>query len=620
MEPALSSWHSKNVAEPPVGVIAPFSLIQGIGMSIVKVNKSSAWSLWQLGRIAGINAGFVDEPQQLILNLSINKGLNAIRLFLTEGGSGYYLTPDDYLAIGASYAGNPAGDDVGWNSSTLTTLSVSSLPTESDKTYAQVATRVTDILDLCASVGMGVILTIDCWATRGNRLWTDESVKTGIVNFWRATAAQWRTHAAVIGYDIVNEPQPEDETHWPALALRIVNAIREIDAVTPIVVEGADLGTAKGLGAFGASHPLVTGFADRKIVFSFHAYQPFGHTHGGLAESVYEQMGVSYPINGSVLDYGTEPRYATSPDYPVRPAALVSIGSPQELVDAYFAPAVAFKEAYGVPLFVGEFSYVDQSGGAWLDEAGKFYQPDAESYCRQVTALEVTPGNDTTGKLTLVMGNIERRAFADRQGTGFRIDVSDKTPTQLADEGVTAATADGKLKNKVRVSLEALYPDPERDDLTSEEQAQLDALSPSESTINGQVWAIVTKLDALSLIRREVTIARGEHRYEITMDTTGLTSIASQTPEMSGAAVLRYPPVALVSLAPSIARMGSDGRNWVISRTSYALHILKMCQEQQFSWSWHAVSTEVGRHEWAADRTIYSQLFLAALGRRLDVY
>ncbi|HEX5372454.1 MAG TPA: cellulase family glycosylhydrolase [Aquabacterium sp.] len=587
-------------------------------MSFVKVSKNSAWSLWQLGRISGINTGFVDEPQQLILNLCINKGLNAIRLFLTEGSAGYYLTPDDYLAIGASYAADPGGADVGWRSSALTALSDISSESGTSRTYVEVAARVTEILDVCASVGMGAILTIDCWATRGNLLWTDEAVKTGIVNFWRATAAQWRTHSAVIGYDIVNEPQPDNEAHWPALALRIANAIREIDAVTPIVVEGADLGTAKGLGAFGASHPLVTGYAERKIVFSFHAYQPFGHTHGGLAESAYEQMGVTYPISGSILDYGTEPRYATSPDYPVRSAALISIRSSQELVDAYFAPAVAFKQAYGVPIFVGEFSYVDQSGGAWLDESGKYYQPDPESYCRQVTAIEVTPGDATTGKLTLVMGNIERRAFADRQGMGFRIDVSDKTPSQLALEGVTAGTADGKLKNKVRVSLEGWYPKPTRSDLTPEEQAQLDGLSLGEQTLNDQVWNISDKLGALLPSQREVTIARGDHRYEIVMNTTGLTSIPAQDPVMDGASVLRYPPVALVSLAPSEAHMGTNGSNWRRIRENYAADILVMCQQQGFSWSWHAVSTEVGRHEWAADSLIYQLMYKPAMGRRLE--
>lgn len=593
-------------------------------MSFVKVNKSSAWSLWQLGRIAGINAGFVDEPQDLILNLSLNKGLNAIRLFLTTGNAGIYLRAEDYLVIGASYDADPGGADVGWNAPVLTTESESTPDTSTDTTYAQVAARVTEILDVCTSVGVGVIFTIDCGANSGDPLWTDESFRVGIINFWRATAAQWGTHSAVIGYDIVNEPQPDDETQWPALALRMVDAIRAIDAVTPIVVEGADLGSAKGLGAFGANHPLVTGFADRKIVFSFHAYQPFSHTVGGLAESVYEQMGVGYPISGSVLDYGNISRYPTSPNYPVRQAAFVSISTAQDLMDVCYSPALAFKQAYQVPIFVGEFSYVDQSGGEWLDESGKFYQPGPESYGRQVTAIEVTPGDATTGKLTLVMGNIESRLFADRQGTGFRIDTSSKTPEMLAQEGVTPANAAGKLTNTVQVSLEALYPEPPpeapqtRDvPLTPEEQAQLDALSPEQSAINTQVWAIVKKLNGLAGVLREVSIARGAHRYEITMDTTGLTSIAAQSPEMSGGLVLRYPPLALVSLAPTLARRGANGNNWKFTRLSYATHILNMCQDQGFSWAWHAVSTEVGRHEWAADRFIYWQLFQAAAGRQL---
>lgn len=596
-------------------------------MPFVKVNKSSAWSLWQQGLIAGINAGLGDEPQQLTTNLGVNKGFNVIRLFLASAASGYSLVPGDFMDIGVSYAGAPTSGSSGWNQTTLTRSSefYSEGPSESLKTIAQVAERITSILDRCAAVGMGVVLTVDCWATNGNRMWantgadvegeslagsptptTAAAVQQGLVDFWRATAAKWGSHPAVVGYDILNEPDPAVQSDWTTLATRVANSIRTVDSATPIVVEGAAFGTASGLAAFGSGHPLVTGWASNKIVFSFHAYHPVGMTHGGLAEWAYEQMGVPYPVTGSVLVYGTGGA----------PNTLRSILTAQDLIDTYYAPAVTFKQTYGAPMFVGEFSYVNQSGIDYGEQSELFYQPDASSYSRQVTSIEVS-----SGKLTLVMGNIEMREYADRTGLGFRIDVSDKTQATLANEGVTAGNVNGNLENTVCVALRGLYPDPApseeykalNPDQWITDQETLAALSNEERDLNARVWTLSAAIDEQLGPNAEVTIARGDHRYEFDMDTTGLTAIASGTPVELDGQLVSLPAVGLVYLSPTVGHLDAVPG----SRLTYALHILNMCQSHGFSWSWHSVSSEPGRHWWMASPEIYALLRYAAIGRRL---
>lgn len=100
---------------------------------------------------------------------------------------------------------------------------------------------------------------------------------------WRRLATKYRGNDAIYGYDLLNEPKPNDpqDNPWPEMAQRLIEVIREIDPDTPIIVEWF----------------LTPPFAVKgeNIIYSFHFYSPHGYTHHSIGGN--RMNGWSYPGN-----------------------------------------------------------------------------------------------------------------------------------------------------------------------------------------------------------------------------------------------------------------------------------------------------------------------------------
>ena len=126
-------------------------------------------------------------------------------------------------------------------------------------------------------------------------LWQDFSRQAEAVECWRQLAVALRSHPAVVGYDVLNEPAPErvkprladwftgDAEAWAAtvrdtpadLSLfyeKLVAAIREADPVTPIILESGFYATPW---AFKTLRPV----RDDRVLYSFHFYEPYAFTN-----------------------------------------------------------------------------------------------------------------------------------------------------------------------------------------------------------------------------------------------------------------------------------------------------------------------------------------------------
>lgn len=525
-------------------------------MSFVRVNKNNAWSCWQQGLIAGGNASMADVDQTFAL-LGANKGLNALRLFLNYSDDGYWLVPTDYVAIGNN----------GWNQTIATTLGQRNPAISPIRTYADVAQKLQQVMDNCGSVGMGVILTLGFWQNTSDRMWvskeadslptsgwrepdpyteatTPEIAQQYLINFWRATATRFGTHPALIGYDILNEPVPAVHAAWASLANRVVDAIRAVDTATPVIVEGTDYGN--NLKCFfpdspttGAPVPdaLITYSAPKKVVFSMHAYSPVGATHNGLADWAYESMGMPYPPAEAW-------NLTTGVKAPINTAA--------QLAALYYQHIITFKRTYKVPVFVGEFSYINQSGSP------QYYEPEPDNAHRLVTRIRNAP----TGGVEVHMGRLD--------SLGFRIDYAPDTA--------------GVYENTVRLTVQKL-------------PANL-----RDSTIDAATYdqwdAIVT---SLGIVDKEVTVKPAGKSYVVQIP--GITQVI----EPAGATT----PVALISLKPSVQHQSMQAA----SRKNYAKHIVRICQDEGFSWAWHAL--EKSPRWWNPTTDVMTVLRDGAMGRKI---
>jgi endoglucanase len=125
------------------------------------------------------------------------------------------------------------------------------------------------------------------------RLWQDEAYHHQAAAFWKDLAQLIGRHPAVVGFNPLNEPHPERQagfespaapgfdawltTHTGSAAdlnlfyRRIVKAIREVDATTPIVLDARFHANPAG---FRSLQPID----DPAVLYSFHFYEPWTYT------------------------------------------------------------------------------------------------------------------------------------------------------------------------------------------------------------------------------------------------------------------------------------------------------------------------------------------------------
>jgi aryl-phospho-beta-D-glucosidase BglC (GH1 family) len=154
------------------------------------------------------------------------------------------------------------------------------------------------ILAIFEEEKMSVVITMlglpGCRWTQHNqnrydsRIWNDPNYRKQAIKFWKDLAQELRNYSNVIGYNILNEPRPENHTsgeiqeaHDLQKAARrplfefygeVVKEIRKVDPDTPIILDSsayADPGTFKYL------RPMN----DKFVIYSFHMYEPYEYTN-----------------------------------------------------------------------------------------------------------------------------------------------------------------------------------------------------------------------------------------------------------------------------------------------------------------------------------------------------
>jgi len=121
-------------------------------------------------------------------------------------------------------------------------------------------------------------------------VWTDPQAKLAWADMWRYTAKRYRNNPIVVGYDLMVEPNadevmldiydPKDfypryantSYDWNQFYPSLVQAIREVDTETPILVSGMGWGSVLWL-------PYLKPVQAKRIVYAVHQYAPFLYTH-----------------------------------------------------------------------------------------------------------------------------------------------------------------------------------------------------------------------------------------------------------------------------------------------------------------------------------------------------
>jgi len=161
------------------------------------------------------------------------------------------------------------------------------------------------------------------------RLWNDKAWWLQSQAFWRDLAQALKGHPAIAGFNIVNEPTPElghglvehpdpkTAKTWyaahrgtaqdlPLFYQGVIDAIRQVDFDTPIMLDAGWYGAADGFAYW------PTPLEDRALIYAFHMYEPYDATSG---PNLKRNPRILYPgtINGKTWDAAAVATYLGKP-------------------------------------------------------------------------------------------------------------------------------------------------------------------------------------------------------------------------------------------------------------------------------------------------------------------
>ncbi|GAB4475832.1 MAG: hypothetical protein Kow0088_13160 [Anaerolineales bacterium] len=196
-------------------------------------------------------------------------------------------------------------------------------------------------------------------------VWSDTTAQAAWADMWRYTAQRYRNHPNVVGYTLMVEPNADEVAldlydpqafypryanttyDWNRFFPPIIQAIREVDANTPILLSGMGWASVLWL-------PYLQPVGDPRTVFVVDQYAPFPYTH--------QQPGQNYPYPGSFdLNWDGQPdRFDWN------------------WMESYFTRLDDFQARYAAPQAVNEFGVV-----RWAPQAASFLSDQIEYFERR---------------------------------------------------------------------------------------------------------------------------------------------------------------------------------------------------------------------------------------------
>ena len=176
---------------------------------------------------------------------------------------------------------------------------------------------------------------------------TDPQIGRILEKVWPQMAEHYRDRSEFLYYEVLNEPHGISDELWNTIQLGVVDAIRAVDTTHYIVIGGADWNSYNSLNA-------MPEYADDKLIYTFHFYDPFLFTHQGatwVSPSLAPMAEVPFPYEASRMP-SLDPSFIGSwiqfayNGYPQEG----SVGRVQQLLQI----ARQFREERKVPIYCGE--------------------------------------------------------------------------------------------------------------------------------------------------------------------------------------------------------------------------------------------------------------------------
>lgn len=201
---------------------------------------------------------------------------------------------------------------------------------------------------------------------------TPTSIGPVLVKVWTHMAEHYKNRSTLIYYEILNEPHGISDSQWASIQQTVIDAIRTKDTQHTIIVGPANWNSYHNLSALPA-------YADSKLIYTFHFYDPFIFTHQGASwtdPSLVPLGGVPFPHNASPMPPTPESLKGTWIENSINNyTSDGTVNKVKTLIDI----AVSFSASRNVPVFCGEFGvYMPNSNNAhrvsWYEIVRKYLE------------------------------------------------------------------------------------------------------------------------------------------------------------------------------------------------------------------------------------------------------
>lgn len=275
------------------------------------------------------------------------------------GNEGLYVSEETFIRLknmGVNCLRIPVGTDYGYGWTTNT------IPADDPMApYAHQLEAIKVALKLAEKYDMYIVLTAGDIVGRNIDVMYNLSDGSGynqtLIALWTHIAENFGSHPNLIGYDILNEPNTDNEVayYMETVLPQVISAIREKDTNTFVIVEPAKFATPN---CFVNLKPIE----DDKAVYSLHFYWPHQYTHQGIGD------------------------YTKSYSYP---STMASMPSDSELywdkaqLKNSLAAVKQFQETYDVNIFVGEFGVVRNAdnNAQWVADTISIWEEYGWDWC-----------------------------------------------------------------------------------------------------------------------------------------------------------------------------------------------------------------------------------------------
>lgn len=140
---------------------------------------------------------------------------------------------------------------------------------------------------------------------------SDPALQERFYDLWRTIAKRYGSQSDTMAFELLNEiVEPEVAQAWNQIALHAIAEIRKSAPDTWIIFGGTMYNNV-------LSVPKLANTDDRKVVYTFHSYEPLIFTHQGAywVENMPSDFRISYPAD--IAEYQSASKIL-SPNWPVQ--------------------------------------------------------------------------------------------------------------------------------------------------------------------------------------------------------------------------------------------------------------------------------------------------------------